>query len=183
MFRKGLDVQVLDEQLDAAAKTGAKPDLFDLALAHDLYATLIGPIGTSVEHKRHLIVVPAGPLTALPFHLLVTEKPTAPQVKDTVKLEDLGAYRDAAWLIKRQAVTVLPSVASLKALRVFAPSEQGTKPLVGFGDPVFTPDTGSPHGISLEQRGKVTSTSATASWKIKFGVNTGLFRVLERPRS
>jgi hypothetical protein len=38
---------------------------------------------------------------------------------------------DAAWLIKRQAVTVLPSVANLKALRV---KDQRAKPLVGFGD-------------------------------------------------
>ena len=33
---------------------------------------------------------------------------------------DLAAYRDAPWLLKRHAVSVLPSVASLKALRVFA---------------------------------------------------------------
>jgi tetratricopeptide (TPR) repeat protein/CHAT domain-containing protein len=170
LFRRGLDVQVLDEQLDVTAKTGAKPDLFDLALAHDLYGTLIGPIEKPVKHKRHLIVVPAGPLTALPFHLLVTEKATAPQLKDTLKFEDLATYRDAAWLIKRQAVTMLPSVASLKALRVFTHSEQGMKPLVGFGDPVFTPDTGSPQVVSPEQRGKVNS--ATASRKIKSGVNT-----------
>ena len=59
-------------------------------------------------------MVPSGALTALPFHLLVTEKPAVavPQVKT---LRDLAAYRDAAWLLKRHAVTVLPSVASLKA--------------------------------------------------------------------
>jgi CHAT domain-containing protein len=51
----------------------------------------------------------------------------------------MASYRNAAWLIKRQAVTVLPSVASLQALRVFARKEQGTKPMVGFGDPVFDP--------------------------------------------
>jgi hypothetical protein len=32
---------------------------------------------------------------------------------------------------------VLPSVASLKALRVFARKEQSAKPLIGFGDPIF----------------------------------------------
>ena len=35
---------------------------------------------------------------------------------------------------------MLPSVASLKALRVFARKDQGAKPMVGFGDPVFDPD-------------------------------------------
>src|SRR6516225_4177796 len=38
-----------------------------------------------------------------------------------------GLPRDAAWLVKRHAVTVLPSVASLDALRVFARKGQGTK--------------------------------------------------------
>jgi hypothetical protein len=57
--------------------------------------------------------VPSGPLTSLPLHLLVTEKPATaiPQFKD------IGSYRNAAWLIKRQAVRVVPALASLKALR------------------------------------------------------------------
>ena len=58
--------------------------------------------------------MPSGALTALPFHLLVTEKPAA-AIPETFE-----GYRDAAWLLKRQAVSVLPSAASLKALRVFA---------------------------------------------------------------
>ena len=67
-----------------------------------------------MKDKRSLLVVPSGALTALPFHLLVTEKPPA------AIPETFAGYRDAAWLLKRQAVSVLPSVASLKALRVFA---------------------------------------------------------------
>jgi CHAT domain-containing protein len=34
---------------------------------------------------------------------------------------------------------VLPSIASLEALRVFARTGQGAKPMIGFGDPVFDP--------------------------------------------
>jgi hypothetical protein len=83
---------------------------------------------------RHLLVRPSGP-PSLPFHLLVTEKPATaiPQLKD------IGSYRDAAWLIKRQAVSVLPALASLKALRQVARRDPGARPLVGFGDPVFDP--------------------------------------------
>jgi CHAT domain-containing protein len=129
-FRRGLDV----EELRKSAATG-KPLLFDLALAHELYAALIGPAEALVKDKRHLLVVPTGALTSLPFHLLVTEKPSMP----VPALKDIATYRDAAWLIKRQAVSVLPSVASLKALRTFARKEQAAKPMVGFGDPVFDP--------------------------------------------
>ena len=55
-----------------------------------------------MKDKRSLLVVPSGALTALPFHLLVTEKPVA------AIPEKLEGYRDAAWLLKRQAVSILP---------------------------------------------------------------------------
>jgi tetratricopeptide (TPR) repeat protein/CHAT domain-containing protein len=129
-FRRGLDVEALRQSAE-----GGKPVLFNLGLANDLYAALIGPVEELTKEARHVLVVPAGPLTSLPFHLLVTEKPAAaiPQLKD------IGSYRDATWLIKRQAVSVLPALASLMALRRVASRDPGAKPLVGFGDPVFDP--------------------------------------------
>jgi CHAT domain-containing protein len=130
-FRRGLDVSDLQAALDAG-----RADLFDLAFAHDLYQLLLGQLDPLIKDKRHLLVVPSGVLTGLPFHLLVTEKPALPAADTT----DLGAYRDAAWLIKRQAVSVLPSVASLQSLRVLAGKIEAKRPLIGFGDPVFRPD-------------------------------------------
>lgn len=133
-FRHGL--HDFEDQRQELVKSGKRPELFDLAVAHDLYATLLGPVEDLIKGKRHVMVVPSGSLTALPFHLLVTDKPSVarPEIKD------IASYRDAAWLIKRQAVTVLPSVSSLKALRIFAARQQpATKPLIGFGDPVFDP--------------------------------------------
>jgi CHAT domain-containing protein len=41
------------------------------------------------------------------------------------------------WLIRRQAVAILPSVYSLKVLRGKNPKVAAAKPLIGFGDPVF----------------------------------------------
>jgi CHAT domain-containing protein len=116
--------------------------LFDLNLANELYDLLIGPIDTLVKDMSHLLVVPSGALTALPFHLLVTEKPTTstPQSGVHPSAEEQAArYRGAAWLIKRQAITILPSVPSLRALRSLARANQGAKPMIGFGDPVFDP--------------------------------------------
>ena len=125
-FRRGLDV---GKASDASGKSG----LFDLVLANELYATLLGPVEPLIKDKRSLLVAPSGALTALPFHLLVTEKPPA------AIPETFAGYRDAAWLLKRQAVSVLPSVASLKALRAFARNDHNTKPMTGFGDPLFNP--------------------------------------------
>jgi hypothetical protein len=121
---------------DCDAILAGRRDLFDLGRAYELYQTLLGPVEGLIKSKRHLLVVPTGALTALPFHLLVTETPPVmtPQLEDAITTAATFApYRDAAWLIKRQAVTVLPSVASLKALRVFAHNGQATKPMVGFG--------------------------------------------------
>jgi hypothetical protein len=72
-------------------------------------------------------------LTGLPFHLLVTDQPAMPKPNG----QQLQAYRDATWPIQRHAVTVLPSVSSLRALRVLAKGGQAAKPMIGFGDPVF----------------------------------------------
>jgi CHAT domain-containing protein len=136
--------------------------LFDLGLARELYTTLIGPVEALIKDKRHLMVVPSGALTALPFHLLATEKPAVavPQVNT---LRDLAAYRDAAWLLKRHAVSVLPSVASLKALRVFARKDEAGKPLIGFGDPIFNAEEESRPGT--QDRAVVATRSYTEFWK------------------
>jgi CHAT domain-containing protein/Tfp pilus assembly protein PilF len=131
-FRRGLELDTMQ--------------LFDLNVANDLFALLVGPVDSLIKDKSHLLVVPSGALTALPFHLLVTEKPAAaPQNNERVTAEGAAANREAAWLIKRQAVSVLPSVASLQALRAPARVDQSGKPMIGFGDPVFSlrPEPGS----------------------------------------
>jgi CHAT domain-containing protein len=136
-FRRGLEVEAVDRVRDKIAPAQADK-LFDLKLAHELYGALLGPVEALIKDKAHLLIVPSGALTALPFHLLVTESPAA------AVPGELAGYRDAAWLIKRQAVSVLPSVASLKTLRGFARKEGAGKPLVGFGDPMFDPKEPKP---------------------------------------
>jgi CHAT domain-containing protein/Tfp pilus assembly protein PilF len=154
-FRRGLDV---GKASDATGKSG----LFDLALANDLYATLLGPVEALVKDKRSLLVVPSAALTALPFHLLVTEKP-ASAIPETI-----DGYRDAAWLLKRHAVSVLPSVSSLKALRGFARRDQAVKPMIGFGDPLFNPaqDGGADKRAAIKSAARsVTSVAYTDFWQ------------------
>ena len=142
-FRGGLDLEKMQ-------KSAGKPVLFDLNLAHELYVALIGPVEELVKDKRHLLIVPSGALTSLPFDLLVTEKPVQP----VLGVKDIALYRDAAWLIKRQAMSVLPSVASLRSLRLFARKAEGTKAMIGFGDPIFDP---AERTRALAQRGATKS--------------------------
>jgi CHAT domain-containing protein len=132
-FRRGLDVVELTKSVSMG-----KAELFDLAAAHELYVALLGPVEALIKDKPQLLVVPSGPLTALPFHLLVMDKPViaGPQMQ----VNNMAAYRDAAWLVRRHAVTVLPSVANLKTFRASARKGRGPKPMIGFGDPVFARD-------------------------------------------
>ncbi|MGE0849247.1 MAG: tetratricopeptide repeat protein [Hyphomicrobiaceae bacterium] len=114
---------------DAAA---GKPLPFDLARAHDLYQALFGQFEELIAHK-HLLIVPSGPLTALPFQVLVSEKPPTTMAG--------SGYAAAAWLARRHAITTLPSVASLMGLRQFARASQAKHPFIGFGNPLLTGPT------------------------------------------
>jgi CHAT domain-containing protein len=112
------------------AKAG-KPLPFDLTLAYELYQVLFGEIEDLIKDK-HLLIVPSGPLTAMPFHVLVSKKSPA------AIPADLHGYAQAPWLLRRHAITVLPSVASLQALRQFAKTSKSTEPYIGFGNPLLT---------------------------------------------
>ena len=103
---------------------------FDIARAHDLYEALFGKVDDLIKDK-HLLIVPSGALTALPFQALVTAKPAAAAPPQA------AAYAGTEWLAKRQAVTVLPSVASLKSIRQ-AHASAATSPFIGFGNPLLS---------------------------------------------
>ncbi len=128
-LRTGLD----PDQFIKSAEEG-KLQQFDLGFAHELYLQLLGPVEALIKDKRNLITVAAGALTALPVQVLVTEKPAEALPKR------LAEYREAAWLVKRHSLTVLPSVASLQALRSLPRAAEASKPMIGFGDPIFSPN-------------------------------------------
>jgi CHAT domain-containing protein len=111
---------------DPAPDVTPKP--FDLDASFELYSALMGPVESVIAAKPKLLVVLTGALTSLPFHVLITSKPDPAVVPN-------DRYRKAAWLLNDKAIIVLPSVASLRALRSFAKASRATKPFIGFGDP------------------------------------------------
>lgn len=158
-FRKGLDL----------AKRDLLPDdqkWFDLELAYETYGVLLGPVDGTIASKRHLIVVPSGPLTALPFHLLVTDPPPS-AVASQRPPALFQAYKDASWLIKRQGVSVLPSVDSLRSLRSTRAGIRATKPMIGFGDPVFSasrPAQVASAGITINRTAQTAVRAYSEYW-------------------
>lgn len=111
---------------------GVSPGGFDLGLAHDLHGRMLGPLEEALEGVEHLIFVGGDDsLANLPLQLLVTEAPDP-------ALMGADALREARWLIRDMALSTLPSVASLAALREVAPAAAaGSRRFLGVGDPVI----------------------------------------------
>lgn len=99
---------------------------FSLANAYGLYQSLLAPLGDRLNGVDHLVIVPSGALASLPLALLVTEQPTGQD------------YRSAAWLVRRYALSNVPSprafltLADANAHRASAP-----RPFLGLGAPEF----------------------------------------------
>jgi tetratricopeptide (TPR) repeat protein len=108
-----------------AALDPAPSKHFDVDLSYRLYKQILEPIEQVISGKTRLSFVLSGALTSLPPQVLVTADPEG---KDLASVD---------WLVRKYAITVLPSVASLKVLRGGKSIVAAPKPMIGFGDPIF----------------------------------------------
>ena len=144
-LRRSLDVQNL------------RP--FPAELAHRLYRDLIGPAEGLIGDAKHIFVVPDGPLESLPLAVLLT----APPVDARDGLVAPEALRDAPWLTRKWAISTLPSISSLKALRVFAKASGATRPFLGIGDPLLDDHPQNTRGAGAASKPGAASPNAPAS--------------------
>ena len=100
---------------------------FPVGNARDLYTKLLGPADDLLADAKSLIIVPDGALQSLPLSVLVTA-PGDGRDDD---------YKNIAWLIRRQALTIVPAASSFVSLRSFPDTRRPATPFVGFGDPDF----------------------------------------------
>ena len=125
-LRKGLEVQ------------GRSVNDFDLETAHQLYSDLFSGIAKELAEVSRLIVVPSGPLSSLPFSLLVT-RPVASH-----------DYRTAAWLTKEKALSHIPTLGAFVTLRSTRLAGNQPHLLMAFGNPVLGPaQTGTTQRSSM----------------------------------
>lgn len=115
------------------AGVGAAPTPlpFDLERAYALHNSLLGGF-EDLLRGRQLLIVPSGPLEALPWQVLVSRAPTAKH-----------DYGTAAWLTNSHAIVVLPAASSLAALRIQTRRSQAATPYLGFGNPLLTGASGA----------------------------------------
>lgn len=98
---------------------------FDVAAGHALWRDLFGGIDDAIAGKAHLIIVPPADLLDLPFAAL----PTTARSPDSLAEVD--------WMIRRHAISILPSVPSLRTLRVRARKSEALVPFLGVADPLI----------------------------------------------
>jgi CHAT domain-containing protein len=101
---------------------------FDLDHANRLFKRLLGPAWSLLRSRPNLFVVTDDEFAGFPLHVLITEPP---QVIGTEY-----AFREARWLVRSHAITVLPTVASLSAPTIIE-SSAGSTGFLGIGNPVI----------------------------------------------
>ena len=133
-------VKTLRASLDAA---------FDVGASYRLYQSIFGSLADEVASKKRLSIIMNGALTSLPLQLLVTKDPTGKKLKDV------------DWLVRSRAITLLPSVASLKVLRNRTGLSPAPKPMIAFADPVFSKTARMEARQQLATRGMTGFVSGT----------------------
>ncbi len=131
------EVTAIVKKLRSALDVGDVPlaafPAFDTGTAYSLYQKLLKPLEAVWSQADTLIVVPHGALGQLPFALL----PTAPTAN--AHSASFEGYRKVPWLIRRVAISQLPSASALAALRPGSPaSATARRAFLGFGDPRFS---------------------------------------------
>lgn len=118
--------------LDPNAEAAGRLPKYDFDVAHELYSRLLAPVETGWKDARELIVVPHGRLGQLPFGVLLTQPWQAPEAR-----LPYAEMAEAPWLLKRVAISQLPAVVALPALRAQEMTRRAERAFVGFGAPVF----------------------------------------------
>lgn len=141
-------VNRLRRALEPQAETLGDIPASDLALAHELYRTLLQPVEPGWKPAKSLFVVSNGALGLLPLALL----PTAPATVNANAAPLFDGYKSVPWLARTHAVTQLPSTAALKTLRGLPAGSASRAPLIGFGDPFFNAEQAAEAASEAPQR-------------------------------
>ena len=115
--------------------TGISPDRmkFDVEAAQAIYQEFLAPVEDAWAKSDTLLVVANDALGQVPFSMLVTNEASG---KAEAGLP-LSHYRQTPWLLRKAAISYLPSVSALVTLRSVASSKAQRSPFIGFGDPDF----------------------------------------------
>ena len=107
-----VDASVLEEAVRVLRVSLENPQrAFPRGQAHGIYKKLMSVVEELVSDKDHVFLVPSGALGSIPMGVLVTKEPEGDD-------RSPEALRETKWWGTQQALTSLPSISSLKALRL-----------------------------------------------------------------
>ncbi len=132
----GKDVEKLRKALDPGVASIEEIPVFDVALSYKLYTQLIKPVESSLTGKDLLISIPHLSLGQLPIATLLTEAMKQP----TKGAKSFAGYQNAPWLMRKIAISQLPSVNALAALRGMPKVNNIEQSFIAFADPYFSKD-------------------------------------------
>lgn len=118
----------LGTRAGAALKTrpqDPQDDMFHYNAASWLYDETVGQVAGVIDGKTHLYFDLRGPVAALPPSLMLKSPATDP---------DPGR---AHFLIRDHAVTVIPSIQSLRTGALAASRPRAGRPFLGYADPIY----------------------------------------------
>jgi CHAT domain-containing protein len=118
-------VKRLRVSLDVAGLATSRMPAFDHAAAQELYAQLLAPLEQGLAGKTSLVIAAGGVLGQIPFGIL-----------ETAAVPRTVAMKDTPWLIKKAAITHVPSVAAWLSMRAL-PHQTASQPMLAWGDPLF----------------------------------------------
>ena len=101
-------------------RNGGRPGRFDHAAARELHRLVLAPVAARLQGRQHLIVAASGALAQLPLAML-------PE----------GDGADPSWLVRRLAVSQVPSLSAWLSLRQGQAQRSTPLPLLAWADPAF----------------------------------------------
>lgn len=154
-----VNASVLDEAVRVLRVSLENPQsAFPRGHAHGIYKKLMSGVENVFSDKDHVFLVPSGALGSIPLGVLVVEDPDGDNSSPI-------AMRGTKWWGTQQALTTLPSVSSLKALRLFAKDGRGKEPFAGFGNPILD----GPKSNNDNRSVKLASRGTASYFRGKYG--------------
>lgn len=104
---------------------------FNANASYELYQTLLAPVEKAIKAKNHIIISAGGRLGHIPFGVLLTQPASATS-------DSTNTASNTSWLIKKAAVTHVPSISGWLAAKQIANANTAPEPLIAWGDPRFS---------------------------------------------
>jgi hypothetical protein len=137
---KGADiVRTLRMPIDSPGRTRAGKathGAYNVALAHELFTDIFGPVSRPVLAAKHIIYEPDATLIAAPISALVVDDASAELINAKLASPQPLDYVGVAWLGAHSYNSIALSASAFYQARISKPS-RAAKPFYGYGDPVI----------------------------------------------